>query len=148
LRPAIPRRPRRLRARSADPGAHRRVRSLPHRDGDALSAGRDRRAHDGPSGGPTASSAPLLRDARAELFAVLQADCGEDLLRFIARDTAWMPAREARRLYRERLTYGFDRVGAAEVPMDAPRIAASLLRTSHPSLTEAQRRQVLELTAI
>ena len=91
---------------------------------------------------------PLLRDARAELFAVLQADCGEDLLRFIARDTAWMPAREARRLYRERLTYGFDRVGAAEVPMDAPRIAASLLRTSHPSLTEAQRRQVLELTAI
>ena len=32
--------------------------------------------------------------------------------------------------------------------MDAPRIAASLLRTSHLSLTEAQRRQMLELTAI
>lgn len=91
---------------------------------------------------------PPLLAARAELFAVLQADCGTDLLRFIARDTAWMPAREARRIYRERLTYDFDRVGAAEVPMDVPRIAASLLRTSHPSLTEAQRRQVLELTAI
>src|SRR5699024_6164932 len=91
---------------------------------------------------------PLLLAARAELIAVLQADCGTDLLRFIARDTAWMPAREARRIYRERLTYDYDRVGAAEVPMDGPRIAASLLRTSHPSLTEAQRRQGLELTAI
>ena len=90
----------------------------------------------------------LLLQARAELYAVLQADCGEDLLRFLAKDEAWMASDDARRIYRERLTYGFDRVGAAEIPMDVPRIAASLLLTSHPSLTEAQRLQVLELTAI
>lgn len=34
--------------RTADPRAHRRVRPLPHRDGDALSVGRDRWPHDGP----------------------------------------------------------------------------------------------------
>lgn len=52
------------------------------------------------------------------------------------------------RLYRERMTYGFAQIGAAGVPMDVPRIAGDLLRASHPELTEAQRLQVLELTAI
>ena len=92
--------------------------------------------------------AELLLAARAELYAVLQEDCGRDLLRFVQRDTAYLPAEEACRLYRERLTYGFGRVAPSGVPMDVPRIAASLLRTSHPRLTEEQRRQVLELTAI
>lgn len=90
----------------------------------------------------------LLEAARAELFAVLQHDCGRDLHRFIARDTAWIETEEARRIYRERMTYGFAQIGAADVPMDVPRLAADLLRTSHPELTETQRLQVIELTAI
>ena len=90
----------------------------------------------------------LLLEARAELYAVLQADCGGNLSRFIARDTAWLSTADAKKIYRERLTYGFAQIGAAGVEMDVPRIAGALLRTSHPSLTDAQRLQVLELTAI
>lgn len=91
---------------------------------------------------------PLLQAARAELYAVLQHDCGRDLRSFIARDTPWTEPEEARRIYRERMTYGFAQIGAADVPMDVPRLAADLLRTSQPHLTEAQRLTVLELTAI
>lgn len=90
----------------------------------------------------------LLLAARAELYAVLQHDCGKDLRRFIAQDTPWIETEEAKRIYRERMTYDFPQIGAAGVPMDVPRIAGDLLRTSHPKLTEAQRLQVLELTAI
>lgn len=89
----------------------------------------------------------LLVEARAELYAVLQEDCGRDLPRFIARDVAWIDTEEAKRIYRERMTYEFAQIDAGDVPMDVPRIAAALLCTSHPSLTEAQRLQVLELTA-
>src|SRR5699024_5328233 len=83
---------------------------------------------------------PPLLAARAELFAVLQADCGTDLLRFIARDTAWMPAREARRIYRERLTYDFDRVGADGRAPDRVRAAAYLPSTAHRGAAPAGAR--------
>lgn len=91
---------------------------------------------------------PLLHAARAELYAVLQHECGRDLRGFIAQDTAWMETDEATRIYRERLTYDFAQIGAAAVPMDVPRLAAGLLLTSHPRLSETQRLRVLELTAI
>lgn len=90
----------------------------------------------------------LLLEARAELYAVLQSDCGRDLEQFIAKDTAWIETADAKKIYRDRMTYEFARVDPAGIPMDVPRVAAELLWTSHPSLTEAQRLQVLELTSI
>ncbi|WP_460796916.1 acid phosphatase [Microbacterium sp. GXF0217] len=90
----------------------------------------------------------LLEAASAELHAVIEADCGAVLTACIAQDTAYMKTKDAEELYRDRLTYGFDQIGQPGVPMDVPRIAAALLISSHPDLTEAQRIDVLEQTAI
>ncbi|MFC4140110.1 MULTISPECIES: phosphatase PAP2 family protein [unclassified Microbacterium] len=90
----------------------------------------------------------LLEQASAELHAVLEADCGAALKVCIAQDTSYMKTKDADELYRDRLTYGFERIGAAGVPMDVPRVAAALLISSHPELTESQRIDVLEQTAI
>src|SRR5699024_11268363 len=46
----------------------------------------------------------LLARARAELHAVLEADCGGDLAGFIAEDSPYLSDEDARSLYRERLT--------------------------------------------
>lgn len=91
---------------------------------------------------------PLLDEARAELHAVLEADCGGDLAGFIAKDSAYLSAEDARAIYRERMTYDFEQIAASDIPMDVPRVAAALLLSSHPQLDEAQRLRVLELTAI
>lgn len=90
----------------------------------------------------------LLDEARAELNAVLAADCGGDLAGFISQDAAYLSTEDARSLYRERLTYGFEQVAPGDVPLDVPPQAAALLRTSHPRLDESQRLRVLELTAL
>ncbi|MGF6824126.1 hypothetical protein M2317_003051 [Microbacterium sp. ZKA21] len=90
----------------------------------------------------------LLEAASAELHAVLEADCGAALKTCIARDTPYLKTKDANELYRDRLTYGFEQIGQGGVEMDAPRVAAALLISSHPRLTEAQRIQVLEETAI
>ena len=91
---------------------------------------------------------PLLEEARAELHAVLEADCGRDLAEFIAQDAAYLSTEDAQDIYRKRLTYDFEQIGATDVPMDVPRVAAALLIPSHPQLDETQRLRVLELTAI
>lgn len=91
---------------------------------------------------------PLLDEARAELHAVLEADCGGDLAEFISQDAAYLSTEEARDVYRKRLTYDFEQIGASGVPMDVPRVAAALLLPSHPQLDESQRLRVLEITAI
>src|SRR5699024_6609421 len=49
----------------------------------------------------------LLEEARAELHAVLEADCGGNLSDFIAQDSAYLSTEDAKALYRERLTYDF-----------------------------------------
>lgn len=90
----------------------------------------------------------LLEEASDELHDVLEADCGEPLEECIADDTPYMDHDEAADIYRERLTYGFDQVGQAGVPMDVPDVAAALLISSHPDLTKQERIEVLELTAI
>ena len=90
----------------------------------------------------------LLEEAGAELHAVLEADCGAKLKECIAQDTAYLKTKDAEALYRDRLTYGFEQIGQAGVPMDVPRVAAALLLSSHPKLSEDQRIDVLELTAI
>ena len=90
----------------------------------------------------------LLEEASEELHAVLEADCGAALDVCIASDTPYLKAKDAEALYRERLSYGFEQIGAEDVPMDVPRTAAALLISSHPDLTEDQRIEVLEQTAI
>lgn len=90
----------------------------------------------------------LLEAASDELHAVLEADCGAPLEECIADDTPYMEPDKAADLYRDRLTYGFDQIGATDVPMDVPDVAAALLISSHPDLSKEQRIQLLELTAI
>ncbi|MFB7251130.1 phosphatase PAP2 family protein [Microbacterium sp. NPDC056234] len=90
----------------------------------------------------------LLEAASLELHSVLEDECGAALKTCIARDTPYLKAKDAKELYRDRLTYGFEQIGQGGVDMDVPRVAAALLISSHPTLTEGQRIQVLEQTAI
>src|SRR5699024_5036369 len=90
----------------------------------------------------------LLEEARAELHAVLAADCGGDLAGFIAEDAPYLSDEDASSLYRERLTYGFEQIGPDDLPLEVPPEAGTLLRTSHPRLDASQRLRVLELTAM
>ncbi|SEE81031.1 PAP2 superfamily protein [Arthrobacter alpinus] len=90
----------------------------------------------------------LLQAAGDELHAVLEADCGAQLAECIAGDVPYLDPEVAAETYRDRLTYGFEQIGEADIAMDVPRLAASLLISSHPELTEIQRLRVLEITAI
>ena len=89
----------------------------------------------------------LFEAASAELHSVLEQACGNTLETCIAADTPYLTDDEALAVYADRMTYGFPQIGAAGEPVTVPRNAESLLLTSHPELTDAQRRQVLELTA-
>ncbi len=109
--------------------------------------------------------AEVLAPARAELVRYLQKGCGHALSVCIARQGHYtsnpyggrrMPGgtaqivvdrRSAVRVYRERMTYGFPRVGSRLQP-SVPARAANLLRTTFPRLTQAQRRSVLAQTEI
>ncbi len=53
-----------------------------------------------------------------------------------------------RSVYRQRLTYGFPRAGAADAPMTVPKGAEVLLETRLPYLDAEQRRVVLRTTGI
>lgn len=90
----------------------------------------------------------LMVEAAAELRAVLAHDCGKPLHACIASDTPYLSTREARTVYRDRMSYDFEPVHVTGLPMNVPPGAEMLLATSHPHLTAAQRRQVLELTAL
>lgn len=90
----------------------------------------------------------LLQSAGEELHAVLEADCGAQLDECIANDVPYLDPDAAAETYRDRLTYGFEQIGEPNIAMDVPRVAASLLISSHPELTETQRLRVLEITAI
>ncbi|PRY67312.1 PAP2 superfamily protein [Glaciihabitans tibetensis] len=89
----------------------------------------------------------LFEEASAELRAVLEAECGDTLAACIAADTPYMSDEDALAVYEERLAYDFVQTGAAGQDVTVPANAESLLLTSHPTLTDAQRRQVLEMTA-
>ena len=90
----------------------------------------------------------LYAQAATELRQVLEAGCGATLAVCVAADTPYLPTDQALAVYRQRLTYGFPLVGQAGQPMTVPDGAESLLRSSRPDLTDAQRRQVLALTSI
>lgn len=89
----------------------------------------------------------LFEAASAELRTVLAEACGDTLEACIAADVPYLTDDEALAVYAERMTYEFPQIGAADQPVTVPANAESLLISSHPDLTDAQRRQVLELTA-
>ena len=90
----------------------------------------------------------LFEAASAELHTVLEAGCGAALADCIAADTPYLSDEAALAVYEERMTYDFVQTSAADQDVTLPAGAESLLISSHATLTDAQRRQVLELTSI
>lgn len=91
---------------------------------------------------------PLLEAARAELMEVLEAAAGCPLAELASSGIPYPGFGGERFDHRAHLTYGFPQIGAAGAPLEIPAQAPDLLRTSHPSLTYAQRAEVLRLTAL
>lgn len=89
----------------------------------------------------------LMDEASAELRSVLEAGCGADLQSCISADEPYLATDEALKVYAERLDYGFPRTGEKGQDVVVPEGAESLLISSQPDLTAAQRRDVLALTA-
>ena len=89
----------------------------------------------------------LLEAASVELRTVLEEGCGDALASCIAADVPYLSDDEALAVYADRMSYDFPQIGEAGQPVTIPANAESLLISSHPDLTDAQRRQVLELTA-
>lgn len=92
--------------------------------------------------------AALVDEASAELHAVLEAGCGDALENCIAADTPYLSTDDALAFYEEKMSYGFPLTGQTGQAVTVPEGAESLLRSSHPDLTDEQRRQVFALTAI
>jgi hypothetical protein len=90
----------------------------------------------------------LLEEASTELRTVLATECGAALDVCIAADTPYLSDEAALAVYEERMTYDFVQTSAAGEKFTLPVGAESLLISDQPTLTAAQRRQVLELTAI
>lgn len=108
----------------------------------------------------------VLEPARAELVNYLQSTCGNTLARCIASDKPYtdnpyggarIPGgtsqvvtdrKSAVKVYTERLSYGFAPTTSTRQSASVPNGAESLLRTTFPTLTDAQRRSVLAQTEI
>ncbi len=90
----------------------------------------------------------LITEASVELRSYLESACGAPLGECIAADQPYLDDEASLEIYEERMTYGFERIGAAGEPVAVPEPAEALLLTSHPELDAEQRRQVLALTAI
>lgn len=110
--------------------------------------------------------AGVLKPARAELLSYLRKVTGHTLKWNIAHQKpyrsnpyggAQMPGGSAQivvnrttalAVYTERMTYGFARSGVTGLAASVPAGASNLLRTTFPSLTDAQRTSVLAQTEI
>ena len=108
----------------------------------------------------------VLEPARAELLAYLRTATGHGLAWNIAHQTAYasdpysghrMPGGTAQivtdrasaaAVYAERMTYGFPASGATGRATSVPAGASNLLRTTFPTLTDAQRTAVLAQTEL
>ncbi len=108
----------------------------------------------------------VLEPARAELTKYLEAECGDTLANCIAAEQPYtddpyggqaMPGGTAQvvtdrasaaQVYRERMTYGFAQTGTAGLAPSVPTGASNLLLSTFPTLTDAQREQVLAQTEI
>ncbi|GAA3808294.1 hypothetical protein CSO01_18180 [Cellulomonas soli] len=97
--------------------------------------------------------APLLESAHAEIENVLLTACrehgyGDTLAECQGDPYDALDETAAVDRYTSRLSYGFSQVGAAGQAITVPDEAAALLSTAFPSLTTAQRVEVLEQTAL
>ncbi|MEU4679133.1 glycoside hydrolase domain-containing protein [Micromonospora sp. NPDC023737] len=94
----------------------------------------------------------LLMQAHDEIESVLLDECHEEgfdsLLACTGEPYRGLDAGHAESLYTERLSYGFPQVGQPSVPANIPDEAGALLTTAFPDLTNAQRVQILEQTAL
>jgi LPXTG-motif cell wall-anchored protein len=108
----------------------------------------------------------VLTPARNELIAYLEAQCGNTLANCIANETPYqddpyggaaMPGgtsqivtdrASALAVYKERLNYGFAKVGPSNAAPSVPAGASNLLLTAFPTLTDDQRTSVLAQTEI
>ena len=108
----------------------------------------------------------VLQPARVELVRYLQAACKKTVRRCIAGQASYMSnpyggqripggtaqivnnKRSAVRVYRERMTYGFPRIGKLHRRPSVPSGAGNLLLTAFPTLTPRQRVAVLRQTGI
>jgi len=97
--------------------------------------------------------AAKLSAAHAELEGTLLTLCrdngyGDTLAECSGDAYAGLSPAAATELYTQRLTYGFPQVAASGQPLITPTEASALLSTAFPELTDAQRSQVLQLTAV
>ena len=108
----------------------------------------------------------VLLPAREELVAYLEKECGGTLAECIAHQTPYednpyggaaIPGgtaqivnseQSALSVYTERLTYTFPKSGTTGLPPAVPAKAANLLITAYPTLTSAQRTEVLAQTEL
>ncbi|GGK73669.1 hypothetical protein GCM10012284_04450 [Mangrovihabitans endophyticus] len=94
----------------------------------------------------------LLMQSHDEIESVLLDACRQDgfdtLPACAGEPYRGLDAEGAESLYTQRLTYGFPRVGRPSVPANVPNEAGALLTTAFPGLTNAQRVQILEQTAL
>ncbi|WP_312034167.1 glycoside hydrolase domain-containing protein [Actinoplanes sp. TBRC 11911] len=94
----------------------------------------------------------LLMQAHDEIESVLLDECrdqGFDSVLACEGDPyRGLGTGQAESLYTDRLTYGFPQVGKPSVPANIPDEAGALLTTAFPDLTNAQRVQVLQQTAL
>lgn len=90
----------------------------------------------------------LFLEAREELLEVFEDYAGAPVDEVLERQTPYLPQAEALALYEERLHYGFPQVGETGQALEVPAGAADMLRFAHPELTDEQRAQVLQLTAL
>ncbi|MFK3669239.1 glycoside hydrolase domain-containing protein [Leifsonia aquatica] len=97
--------------------------------------------------------ADLMLQAHDELEQVLVQECqangyGDTLAACSGTPYAGLDDAAATDLYTQRLDYGFTKVAATGAQVTVPAEAASLLTTAFPDLTDAQRTQILEQTAL
>ena len=108
----------------------------------------------------------VLEPARKELVSYLEAKCGNTLAKCIAADEPYQndpyggkaipggtsqvvtDRASAVKVYRERMDYGFAKTGTTGLPASVPTGAENLLRSTFPTLTDAQRTAVLAQTEI
>ncbi|MFI7609313.1 glycoside hydrolase domain-containing protein [Micromonospora sp. NPDC049366] len=94
----------------------------------------------------------LLMQTHDEIESVLLDECREEgfdsLLTCAGEPYRGLDADHAASLYTERLSYGFPHVAQSGVPANIPDEAGALLTTAFPHLTNAQRVQILEQTAL
>ncbi len=89
----------------------------------------------------------LLRASATEIRRELEWRCGAPLSTCIEQDTPYLTDDEAQRIYTDRLTYGFGRVASPTHRMVVPQQAVDMISPAFPSLSDAQRRQILVATA-